>query len=431
LPHSARSDTPTPVPEPETAGTSQQREEDIQQENGLDEVGRPDVAADDLSAPHDEVAEPDKVPAEAREATLAQAREEALAEIREKELAVAREKALAELHSAQELVAAQERALAEAREKELAEARRAREVAEARENRLIESRENELAASRRAQREAEARDKLRESQESALVQARAARYRAYRRGGMALAFGLAVLAVVSQVLGQDLDFSYRGRLLATIGLATAAFLCFFGATLLPRFLEARRMEREVEKRAREAAHEAVEELADAADLAALIRANRKQMEAYDVLARAQAKTAFRNSQVAMGAGLLVLFLGAILAIGADDTASKITTASLTAIGGTLSGFIAQTFLRTYSRALRQLNFYFQQPLINSYLLGAQRLINEMSEDKRDPALSDVIAHVMAVVVRLPWSGAELERGSDTTGPAKPLKSPPVREPEPA
>jgi hypothetical protein len=143
------------------------------------------------------------------------------------------------------------------------------------------------------------------------------------------------------------------------------------------------------------------------------------MEAYDVLARGQAKTAFRNSQIAMAIGLIVLFVGAAIAIGADSTASKITTASLTAIGGILSGYIARTFLKTYARALRQLNFYFQQPLINSYVLSAQRLIREMSTTQRDAALEHVVHHIVAVLVRLPWSGGELDRAARTPQPQAP------------
>src|SRR6185295_2351411 len=158
--------------------------------------------------------------------------------------------------------------------------------------------------------------------------------------------------------------------------------------------------------------QAVAELEDAADLAALIKANRKQMEAYDLLARAQAATAFRNSQVAMATGLVVLLVGAVIAIGTPSTTSKITTASLTAIGGMLSGYIARTFLQTYARALRQLNFYFQQPLINSYLLTAQRLIEKMSAGERDPVLSSVVGHVMDALARLPWSGAVLDQDPD-------------------
>jgi hypothetical protein len=239
--------------------------------------------------------------------------------------------------------------------------------------------------------------------------------RAYVVGGLLLSAFLVVLALVCVFLGDEFGLGYRTRLVVTLGLGVAAFLTLCGSALIPSFVNARNVQREEVGRARAAAAEAGEELADATDLAALIKANRKQMEAYDVLARGQANTAFRNTQLAMAAGLLVLFVGAIIAIATPNTTSKITTATLTAIGGLLSGYIARTFLQTYFRAIRQLNFYFQQPLINSYLLTAQRLIKEMStRSERDPALSEVITRMMDVLIRLPWSGGELGHGQPWT-----------------
>jgi hypothetical protein len=390
----------------------------------------PLAAVDERQARDQELAEARRRVRELEEAgakELEEGRAKEVEEARAKELAEARAKELAEAR-AKELAAAREKELAEAREEEVAEARRARELAEAREKELAAAHKKELDEAHRATQLAEAREmdltearrakeeerrEERERRELTLAMARYRRYRTYLLGGLAVTLILAGLAVVSQLARQDLGLPYRETLIATICLSTGAFLLFVGSLVLPVFLDARRVERLEEKRAREAVAEAVEELADAKDLAALIRANRKQMEAYDVLARGQASSAFRNSQVAMGAGLLVLLLGAVIAIGTDNTVSKITTASLTALGGALSGFIARTFLQTYRQALRQLNFYFQQPLINSYLLSAQRLINEMTKGERDSALSKVIANLMDVVIRLPWSGAELERSSDT------------------
>ena len=319
----------------------------------------------------------------------------------------AHERVLGEAVQARNLLDDRERELEAIRERELAAARSAREAAEAREAELLTIRERELAHARRILDAADARKR----DQTERQRARRRQQVMYVGIGLAVAVALAALGGVALTLGEELGISYRSRVGLALALFVSAFLGSVSVLLLPRLLDARRDERDVEARARESAHQALEDLADATDLAALIRANRKQMEAYDVLARAQAKSAFRNSQVAMAAGLSVLLLGSVVAINADDTASKITTASLTAIGGVLSGFIARTFLQTYSRALRQLNFYFQQPLINSYLLSAQRLVREMSVSRRDAALSHVVRNVMAVVVRLPWTGIEVERES--------------------
>jgi MFS family permease len=238
--------------------------------------------------------------------------------------------------------------------------------------------------------------------------------------GFAVAACLGILAGLALALGQDLEITYRWRLMIAIGLSTLAFLSLIAALLLPVYRQVRRVRREELEKAREAAVQAAEELDNAQDLPALLKANRKQMEAYDVLVRGQARTAFRNSQIAMGIGLFVLVVGATTSIAAHETASKIATAGLTAIGGMLSGFIARTFLNTYGQALRQLNFYFQQPLINSYLLTAERLIGRMTKSQQDAALKNVIDKIMGVLVTLPWGGSDPEplRAPKRTGRAR-------------
>lgn len=229
--------------------------------------------------------------------------------------------------------------------------------------------------------------------------------RAYVFGGAAVALGFAGLTVVILVFGVKMHVPPETRWIAAVSSGVVAWLFLVGAVALPGLLEARREQRQVEAAAREVVAESTNELDDAKDLVALIKANRRQMSAYDVLAQAQANTAFRNSQLAMAAGLLVLVGGAIVAISAPELATKVATASLTAIGGALSGFIARTFLQTYSSAVRQLNFYFQQPLITSYLLTAQRLISELSNNKaRDAALGEVITRINDILIR-PWNAS--------------------------
>ena len=89
-----------------------------------------------------------------------------------------------------------------------------------------------------------------------------------------------------------------------------------------------------------------------------------------------------------------------------NTTAKITTASLTAIAGMLSGYIGKTFLRVYERTQQQLTFFFQQPLINSYVLSAERLID--THLKKDQEVSRIIDRILAVLVQLPeswdWTG---------------------------
>jgi len=132
-----------------------------------------------------------------------------------------------------------------------------------------------------------------------------------------------------------------------------------------------------EKYVRNAADEAIDELSATSRLTDLMKANRRQMSAYDVIARYQAQSSYRNNQIAMAIGLAILITGAAVAITVQDDTAKIVTASLTAIGATVSGYISKTFLQTYNTTLRQLNYYFEQPLISSYILTAQRLADSV------------------------------------------------------
>jgi hypothetical protein len=296
-------------------------------------------------------------------------------------------------------------ALNEALESLMQKVQVSREQAELRELASAESERKEGERQRKEgeRREGEIKRQTRLSEGEARSQwARFAEGRAYLTGGVAAALGFSVLTAVILLFGAKMQVPPETRWIVAVSSGVVAWLFLVGALVLPTLRQARREQREVEALARETVAESADELDDAKDLVALIKANRRQMSAYDVLAQAQANTAFRNSQLAMAAGLIVLVGGAIVAIAAPELATKVATASLTAIGGALSGFIARTFLQTYSNAIRQLNFYFQQPLITSYLLTAQRLISELSDGQaRDAALNGVINRINEELVR-PW-----------------------------
>ena len=151
-----------------------------------------------------------------------------------------------------------------------------------------------------------------------------------------------------------------------------------------------------ETAAGEAVEEAVAELQDQLNLRALMKINRKQIEAYHLLTRQQAAEAYRNSVVAMATGLLTLVSGVAAVIflpGIDDT-QRVTTAGLTAIGSIVGGYVSRTFMRTYSIALQQLNRYFEQPLHTNYLLAAERLIDRLGEARQDRLRIKVIDHML-------------------------------------
>jgi hypothetical protein len=86
------------------------------------------------------------------------------------------------------------------------------------------------------------------------------------------------------------------------------------------------------------------------------------------------------SQIAMGLGLVVLVSGAYFVLSVDDPTTKVTSGVLAALGSIISTYISSTFLDVYRGALRQLNRFFNQPLVDNYLLTAERIINLLPVD---------------------------------------------------
>ena len=131
---------------------------------------------------------------------------------------------------------------------------------------------------------------------------------------------------------------------------------------------------------RERIYEAINGV-DPPDVRQLIILNQRRMDQYHQMTLTQAADAWRSSQLAMTAGLAVLITGIGFAVtSSSGVASQVVIGSLTAMGSALSGYVTATFLRARRQSLRQLNFYFHQPLATSYLLTAERLAEKIPDD---------------------------------------------------
>jgi hypothetical protein len=108
---------------------------------------------------------------------------------------------------------------------------------------------------------------------------------------------------------------------------------------------------------------------------------------------------------------LILVVGAVVTIRTPDSTSKIVVGALASLGSVLSGYIGQTFLRAQAQAMRQLNFYFRQPLVASYLLSAERIAIKLDDaNSTKKALLDVIKNVLLAADR----AENLDPGSSST-----------------
>lgn len=157
-------------------------------------------------------------------------------------------------------------------------------------------------------------------------------------------------------------------------------------------LKIRRAEAEeylrLERKEAYALESAVDRLRDQMSLPSLINLNRIVLDKYHGIATEQAESSFTSSRRAMAGGfawLLACFAAVLFVPGATD--AQLFIGSLAVAGGALSAFLGRTYIHVYERSLVQLNRYFEQPLLNSYLLSAERIIGEMQSGKDEAYLS--------------------------------------------
>lgn len=134
---------------------------------------------------------------------------------------------------------------------------------------------------------------------------------------------------------------------------------------------------------------------DEPTMANLLVLNRQEMKQYHDLTTEQATVSFRHSQRAMIGGFVVVILCiGIATVPAIPTETKLIVGGVGAISTVLSGYITNTFLKAHAASVAQLNRFFTQPLISSYLLTAERVARELDTAARDQALQQVVAQAL-------------------------------------
>ncbi|MET8156128.1 hypothetical protein ABZT47_07130 [Sphaerisporangium sp. NPDC005289] len=170
------------------------------------------------------------------------------------------------------------------------------------------------------------------------------------------------------------------------------------AAIAANFMSRRRQEKIQET---EQAREEVR-IADAAlreghlELSPLWTATQSRMTFYHKLASNHAQRSFRNAEVAMLIGFLVLVFAVGLAVRNPHAAG--TAAALGAISAALAAFIGRTFLRSQENAASHLHTYFDQPVRFSRYLAVERLINEMKDlepDQRAAISGELLRTIIA------------------------------------
>ncbi|MFJ6363473.1 hypothetical protein ACIQIE_20115 [Streptomyces globisporus] len=129
----------------------------------------------------------------------------------------------------------------------------------------------------------------------------------------------------------------------------------------------------------------------------LWEATHARLDLYHQIATGQAKTSFRNAQVAMVAGFFLLILFAGIALWASTTAVAIVAGGLGAVSAALAGYVAKTFIRSQEAAATHLRSYFDQPLELSRYLAAERLVadGDLSQEQRGEILTALVQAMVA------------------------------------
>jgi hypothetical protein len=153
-------------------------------------------------------------------------------------------------------------------------------------------------------------------------------------------------------------------------------------------------ERRLAARQFEQERAALENLRERMALPSLVELNRIMLDRYHQIATDQADQSFKSSRRAMAIGYTSLIVAFVAVPLLPGVGTKVAVAGLGAVGATLSGFLSRTYLRVYDRSLDQLNNYFNQPLVNSYYLTAERLIQAYSESSGNELVKEFVRNVL-------------------------------------
>jgi hypothetical protein len=148
-------------------------------------------------------------------------------------------------------------------------------------------------------------------------------------------------------------------------------------------------------------------------LPALWRVTHARLADYHDTAVGQARRAFRNAQYATGAGFFLLAVFVYAAFHAKSTPTSATAGVLGAVAAALSGYIARTFIRSQEMTSQALHRYFEEPLVLSRYLAAERLVRDtgLSEEHRAELLRVIVQSM--ITGELPGRPAVVE---DVTAP---------------
>jgi hypothetical protein len=126
------------------------------------------------------------------------------------------------------------------------------------------------------------------------------------------------------------------------------------------------------------------------DFDTLWKITQRRIRYYHEIATGQARSSFRNGQIAAYTGFAVVIGVAAIAGFTSNGTGAIAASVIGVAGAGLSAYIGSTFMRAQAAASESLREYFLQPVEFSRVLAAERLIETLPEDQRSEHVGTVI-----------------------------------------
>ncbi|MFG2281186.1 hypothetical protein ACGFNQ_21135 [Streptomyces asoensis] len=132
----------------------------------------------------------------------------------------------------------------------------------------------------------------------------------------------------------------------------------------------------------------------------------RRLDHYHGIALRQARQSFRNAQISMALGFVLIVAFTVIALNASTTAGSVVAGGLGIASAALAGYVSRTFIRSQETAAGHLRAYFDQPLEFSRYLAAERLMADadLSEERR--------AEVVSLLVQAMITGPSLQGPAD-------------------
>ncbi|MEU8715802.1 hypothetical protein [Streptomyces sp. NPDC048663] len=146
--------------------------------------------------------------------------------------------------------------------------------------------------------------------------------------------------------------------------------------------------------------EVLEKLRKETELATLMGLNQGQINEYHRIVTEQADKAFRSSRIAMGVGLFLLVSAAFAGAYVPLEEVRWFIGALAAFSTLLSGYLTKTYLALYKESIGQLNRYFDQPVLNSHYLTAERLAEALQGQDATEVRRKIIDEVLAASTKV-------------------------------